>query len=342
LKIKEQPTSPSISIVIPTYNSAKTLPLCLDSIKAQEYSGKTEIIIADGGSTDNTLEIARKYTDKIYPNPLKTGEAGKAVGVKHSNCDIIALIDSDNILPELDWFMQMVAPFSDPVVAGTEPLYYKHRQKDGFITRYCALMGMNDPLCFFLGNYDRMNLITGKWTEMPVCEEDAGDYFKVELDAMRLPTIGANGFFVRKELIDNCSIEDYLFDIDIVYELVMQGHNTFAKVKRGIIHIFSDSMSIFIKKQRRRIRDYGYYKKIGVRKYPWSALSRFKLLKFIIYTVLVLPLVAQAAKGWTRKKDMAWAVHIPACWATLIIYATGTLKNMFDSKAEDRTKWDHN
>ena len=82
----------SISIITPTYNSAKTLISCLDSIKYQDYKGDIEIIIADGGSTDSTLEIAQKYTDKIYPNPLKTGEAGKAAGVKQAKNEIIALM----------------------------------------------------------------------------------------------------------------------------------------------------------------------------------------------------------------------------------------------------------
>ncbi|MDP2754651.1 MAG: glycosyltransferase [Nitrospirota bacterium] len=65
-----------------TYNSAKTLAPCLESIINQDYRGEIEVIIADGGSTDSTLDIAQKYTYKIYPNPLKTGEAGKAAGVE--------------------------------------------------------------------------------------------------------------------------------------------------------------------------------------------------------------------------------------------------------------------
>jgi glycosyltransferase involved in cell wall biosynthesis len=268
----------SISIVIPTYNSAKTLPACLESIREQDYPvDKVEIIIADAGSSDGTVEIARRFTDKIYSNPLKTGEAGKAVGVRFARGEVVALIDSDNILPERDWLMRMAAPFKYGDIAGTEPLYYTYREEDGIITRYCALMGMNDPLCLFMGNYDRMNQITGKWTEMPVNEEDMGDYFKVRLNGKKLPTIGANGFLVRRELLEKCSIEDYLFDIDVVYELVMQGHDKFAKVKTGIVHIFSGSLSTFIRKQRRRIRDYGYYKKMGVRKYPWSSLSKGKV-----------------------------------------------------------------
>lgn len=67
---------PSISVVIPTYNSERTLTECLENILQQDYPrAKIEIIIADGGSRDRTLEIARKYkVDKIVRNPLRTGE----------------------------------------------------------------------------------------------------------------------------------------------------------------------------------------------------------------------------------------------------------------------------
>ncbi len=133
----------SISIVVPTYNSAKTLPACLESIREQDYPvDKVEIIIADAGSVDGTVEIAKRFTDKIYYNSLKTGEAGKAVGVRFARGEVVALIDSDNILPERDWLSRMMGPFRDEEIAGTEPLYYTYRQEDGIITRYCALMGI--------------------------------------------------------------------------------------------------------------------------------------------------------------------------------------------------------
>jgi glycosyltransferase involved in cell wall biosynthesis len=161
---------------------------------------------------------------------------GKAVGVKQASGEIIALIDSDNILPEQDWLARMTAPFSDPEIAGSEPLYYTERREDGYITRYCALMGMNDPLCLFTGNYDRVNLITGKWTELPLVVEDVGGYISVELNEKMLPTIGANGFLVRREsLTKHCSISDYLFDVDVVYKLVSHVHSRFAKVKTEIL-----------------------------------------------------------------------------------------------------------
>ncbi|MDO8727307.1 MAG: glycosyltransferase, partial [Candidatus Methanoperedens sp.] len=74
---ESQKSYPSISIITPTYNSAKTLASCLDSIKAQNYKGDIEIIIADGGSTDSTLEIAQNTLIGSIQIPLKQVKQAK-------------------------------------------------------------------------------------------------------------------------------------------------------------------------------------------------------------------------------------------------------------------------
>ena len=43
-----------ISVVIPAYNSAKTLPKCITSVLGQTYKGEVEIIVIDDASTDET------------------------------------------------------------------------------------------------------------------------------------------------------------------------------------------------------------------------------------------------------------------------------------------------
>ncbi|NQU73807.1 MAG: glycosyltransferase, partial [Candidatus Omnitrophica bacterium] len=109
---------PFISIIIPVLNSQNTIGDCLKSITAQDYpKDKLEILIADGGSTDATIDIIKSFSLtnlKILPNPLKTGEAGKAVGAKAARADIAAFIDSDNILPSENWLKRMIEPFCDP------------------------------------------------------------------------------------------------------------------------------------------------------------------------------------------------------------------------------------
>ena len=139
--------------------------------------------------------------------------------------------------------------------------------------------------------------------------------------------------------MDKCSIEDYLFDIDAVYELVTQGYNKFAKVKIGIVHIFSGSISTFARKQRRRIRDYAYYKQLELRKYPWSEISKKSLFKFLLYDILVIPLLVQSLKGYSKKSDVSWFFHLPACWVTLVVYGWGTVRNAVKVEEEDRSGW---
>ncbi len=56
--------APLISIVIATRNAARTLPRCLESIRAQTF-GDFEVIVADGASTDGTLEILKANEDIV-------------------------------------------------------------------------------------------------------------------------------------------------------------------------------------------------------------------------------------------------------------------------------------
>ncbi len=337
---------PSISIIIPTLNSARTFRESLESISSQDYPAeKLEVIVADGGSVDATMEIVRLMTARTYinikvvQNRLKTGEAGKAAGLKHANGEIVAFIDSDNVLPDRAWMRRMVEPFAHPDVVASEPLEYVCRPEDGYITRYCAFLGMNDPLCLFLGNYDRYSAVTGKWTGMPYFAEDEGPWFKLRLDPSRFPTIGANGFMIRKEALDGCSTGDYLFDIDVVFELLRTRPGVrFAKVKTGIIHIFSGDVRTFMRKQMRRVRDYRHYSSLGLRKYPWKSVDTMAVARFILSCIVVFPLLFQSVKGYIKRPTAAWLFHPVACWLTLGVYGFGAIRGLLGGELK-REGW---
>lgn len=57
-----------ISVIVLTYNEEKNIEDCLESI----YGWVEDIFVVDSYSTDKTLEIARRYTDKIYQHPFKS------------------------------------------------------------------------------------------------------------------------------------------------------------------------------------------------------------------------------------------------------------------------------
>ncbi len=85
-----------LSIIIPTLNEEKHLPLLLESIKKQNFLDY-EIIVADAGSKDKTIEIAKKYGCKIVPGGLPA--KGKNEGAKIAKGDLILFLDADMVLP---------------------------------------------------------------------------------------------------------------------------------------------------------------------------------------------------------------------------------------------------
>ena len=323
-----------ISIIIPTLNSERTLEACLRAILAQRLPrDRYEIVVADAGSSDRTRDIARACgVDRIVENPLKTGEAGKSAGIRAATGDLIALVDSDNILPDDRWLERMTAPFDNPAIVASEPLAYTVRPGDPDLTRYFALLGMNDPICLFTGNYDRLCAVTGRWTGLDVPQQDRGDYLELTLTEQALPTIGANGFIFRRSLLEQVDWDPYFFDIDVMHQAVRAGLNRVAKVKTGIVHLYCVRLRDFARKQRRRIRDFLYFTAENRRTYPWARQRRLGIVWFALATLLVLPILAQAIRGYARRPDLAWRYHVPVCWVTLWIYGMATLRKLLGLK----------
>jgi glycosyltransferase involved in cell wall biosynthesis len=324
-----------------TLNAEKYLDECLGAIRSQDYPAElVEIIIADGGSTDHTLEIARRHNvDAVLPNPLRTGEAGKAVALSAARHELVLHVDSDNIVVGRDWLSRMVAPLADPEVTSSEALRWEYRREDHFINRYQALTGINDPMALFVGNYDRYCELTGRWTGYPYRSEPYDGWEKVWIDPQHVPTMGANGYLVRREAYELVEIGDYLFDIDVVYDLVQRGRACVARVDVPIRHYFCDSVMRFYKKTRRRTDDYYFFARQGRRSYPWTSQQRTGVIRFILSTVLVVPLVRQVLTGMRKKPDPAWWFHILACWITLFVYSVGAIRGRVRPAPLDRDGW---
>ncbi len=338
----------TVSIVTPTLNIMRVIDDYLQAIIMQTYPhDKIEIIIADGGSTDGSLEKLKEYNEKsdisisVYDNPLRTAEAGKAVGVRKAKSDVVLLLDSDNILPDEKWLERMMVPFEDNSIVASEPISFTYRKEDGLVNRYCSLLGMGDPLCLFMGNYDRYSYVSNTWTKIPHEEIDKGDYLSIRF-YNAIPTIGANGFIMRtKELNDNFE-GDYLFDIDVLWKLFQKDSSLrVAKVKTGIVHLYCPDIKTFVRKQKRRINDFLYFSDAKGREYPWTSFGKGKIVLFILCCITILPLLIQSVIGFVRKPDIkAWLFHFVACWSTLIVYGIGTIKSLFGKvEASDRSNW---
>ncbi len=88
---------PKVSIITPSFNQAEYIEKTIKSVLSQDYSN-FEYIVMDGGSTDGTVEILKKYDKKIIWRSEKDKGQGEAInkGLKLAKGEILAYLNSDD------------------------------------------------------------------------------------------------------------------------------------------------------------------------------------------------------------------------------------------------------
>lgn len=89
---------PRVSVIIPTYNSARFIAATLESVFAQSYSD-FEIIVVDDGSTDDTRAVLAPYLERIryIHQPNNERSAARNHALAHAGGEYIAFLDSDDL-----------------------------------------------------------------------------------------------------------------------------------------------------------------------------------------------------------------------------------------------------
>lgn len=152
-----------VSVVIPTYNSARFLAQTLQTVMAQTRT-PAEIIIVDGGSTDDTLAIAARFKVKLSPQRSHNISSGRNIGMRAAKSEWIALVDHDDLWEptKLERQLETIKRFPDVRMVLTDYLAFTgeetKRSSLGTSHDYYRAVGRQDG-----GYFPRVDFTDQEW-----------------------------------------------------------------------------------------------------------------------------------------------------------------------------------
>ncbi len=174
---------PLVTAIIPTHNRGWAIIRALASVLEQTYTA-LEIIVVDDGSTDNTTELLEPHLEKITLLSIKNSgvSAARNVGIKKSNGQFVAFLDSDDqwtpdkIACQMDFFNQ----HPEAMICQTEEIWirkgkrvnpkFKHKKPSGMIFEPSLKLCLVSPSAVMMRRefFD----IKGFFNEdLPACED---------------------------------------------------------------------------------------------------------------------------------------------------------------------------
>ncbi|AKQ44832.1 hypothetical protein TH63_03060 [Rufibacter radiotolerans] len=143
---------PLVSVIIPCYNQGRFLPKAIESVLRQSYR-RTEVVVVNDGSSDQTEEIAKAYPGVTYVYQKNQGlPSARNTGIVNSKGEFLLFLDSDDWLYPKGIEASVQALLAQPeaaFVSGTFDAFYmdEHAIKEGMVpvtdNHYCQLLQGN-------------------------------------------------------------------------------------------------------------------------------------------------------------------------------------------------------
>lgn len=143
----------SISVIIPVYNDAELLSVCLDAL-ARQTRVADELIVVDNGSTDASARVARSFGARVVVEPRRGIPAATSAGFDAADGEILARLDADSV-PASDWLERLESsleshPDASAVTGSAE--FYGGSAFTRWFGRSCYLAGYFWSMELLLGH----------------------------------------------------------------------------------------------------------------------------------------------------------------------------------------------
>ncbi|MBP6000245.1 MAG: glycosyltransferase family 2 protein [Sediminibacterium sp.] len=220
---------PLVSIVILNYNGAHYLKTFLPSVLATQYEHK-EIVVADNGSTDDSLAIlASDFPSvKVIQNSTNEGFAGGYNwALKQVQAAYYILLNSD-VQVDPTWVDPMVELMeSNPTIGACQPKLLAQKEPNYF--EYAGASG---------GWIDALGYPFSRGRVFDVCEQDKGQYN----DSERIFWASGAALMIRAKLFHDLGGFDASFfahqeEIDLCWRMQLAGHELYACPDAVVYHV---------------------------------------------------------------------------------------------------------
>lgn len=314
----------AVTIIIATFNSQRTLPLVLTSIRKQSYPRKyIQILIVDGGSKDRTLKIAKNFGCTVIHNSKVEPLYAKYLGYMHAKGRYIVYIDHDEVIVNPDSLKEKIMILEkNPDIKVAIASGYKSPAGYNVINRYINEFG--DPFSFymyrlsknpdfFLPTMRARYRVTRETKHYAVF--DLASSWEIPLIELTTAASIIDGDFFKKTF-PGLAKKYHL--IPHLVQLMRSSYPYIAILKNDVLlHYSSDDFRTYMQKILWRVKNNIFYTDTigasgftGRQEFGLFQMTLKKYL-FIPYALtLVLP-VLDAFYLMTTRKDASYAIHVP-------------------------------